>query len=75
MQVFKALILIALFNVANLYGENINSEKINDISMIQLLSNPEKFHGKKVRVNGYLHNQFEDSNLFLSKRRCRFPKW
>ena len=36
-------------------------------SMIELLANPEKFHGKFVQVSGYLHNQFEDSTLYLSK--------
>jgi hypothetical protein len=37
------------------------------VSLVRLLATPEKFHGKLVRVEGYLHNQFEDSALYFSK--------
>ena len=36
-------------------------------SMVALLANPAKFHGKFVQVSGFLHNQFEDTALYLSK--------
>jgi hypothetical protein len=36
-------------------------------SMVELLATPEEFHGKLVQVSGYLHNQFEDTALYLSK--------
>jgi len=32
-----------------------------------LIANPEKYKGKFIRVEGYLHNKFEDSGLYLSK--------
>lgn len=35
--------------------------------MVQLLANPGAFHGKVIRVYGYLHVKFEDSCLYLSK--------
>ncbi len=38
-----------------------------DTSIIQLIANPEKYHNKLVRTEGYLHNKFEDSGLYLSK--------
>ncbi len=38
-----------------------------DVSIIQLIANPEKYHDRFVRVEGYLHNKFEDSGLYLSK--------
>ena len=37
------------------------------ISMIRLLADPGKFHGKRVWVTGYLHQKFEDSALYFSK--------
>lgn len=37
------------------------------VSLIQLIADPDKYHGKFVRVSGYLHNKFEDSGLYLSK--------
>src|SRR5262249_46308494 len=38
-----------------------------DVSLIQLIATPEKYHGKFVRVKGYLHNQFEDSAIYFTK--------
>ena len=38
-----------------------------DVSLIQLIANPDKYHGKFVRVSGYLHNKMEDSGLYLCK--------
>ena len=37
------------------------------VSPIHLISHPEKYHGKRVKVFGYLHVRFEDSALYLSK--------
>ena len=36
-----------------------------DVSMVQLLATPDKFHGKFVRVIGYLHLEFEGNGLYL----------
>jgi len=38
-----------------------------DVSLIQLIATPEKYNGKTVRVEGYFHNKFEDSVLYLTK--------
>ncbi len=43
------------------------AQDLLDTSMVQLLSNPQYFHQKRVRVSGFLHQQFEDSCLYLSK--------
>jgi hypothetical protein len=37
------------------------------VSIIDLIAHPEQFHHKVVRVSGFLHNQFEDTALYLSK--------
>lgn len=37
------------------------------VSLVALLANPGKYHGKVVQVSGYLHKKFEDSALYLSK--------
>lgn len=36
-----------------------------EVSMIQLIATPDKFHGKFVRVIGYLHLEFEGNGLYL----------
>jgi len=38
-----------------------------DVSLIQLIASPLKYDGRFVRVEGYLHNKFEDSALYFSK--------
>jgi predicted RNA-binding protein YlqC (UPF0109 family) len=40
---------------------------ILEVSMIQLIANPAEYHGKRVRVEGYLHDKFEDQSIYLSK--------
>ena len=40
----------------------------HNVSMISLLSNPLKYHGKRIQIEGYLHLRFEDAALYLSKR-------
>ena len=36
-------------------------------SLINVIANPEKYDGKRIRVSGFLHYQFEDSALYFSK--------
>ncbi len=36
-------------------------------SLVSVLANPEKYDGKRITVTGFLHFQFEDSGLYLSK--------
>jgi len=38
-----------------------------NVSLISLIATPEKFNQKCIWVSGYLHTQFEDSRLYLSK--------
>lgn len=38
-----------------------------DVSIIQLIARPEQFHGKRVRVTGYLWLEFEGNGIYLSE--------
>lgn len=40
------------------------------ISMISLIANPEKYHGKILRVFGYLNLEFEGNAIYLHKEDC-----
>lgn len=40
---------------------------IHPISMISVLTNPDQYKGKRCRINGYLHLEFEDHHLYFSK--------
>jgi len=35
--------------------------------LVSLISIPEKYSGKSLAVEGYLHNEYEDQRLYLSK--------
>ena len=47
-------------------SSNDNSEPA-DVSMYQLVSTPERFDGKRVRVIGYLHLEFEGNGLYAQQ--------
>lgn len=36
-------------------------------SVVQILADRSRYHGKKVQIKGYLHIQFEDSAIYMSK--------
>ncbi len=58
------LILIFLLVLSNsVFAQN---QPIT-VSLIQLISNPEKYSGLLIRVSGFLHFRFEESALYLSK--------
>ena len=40
-------------------------EYLKSVSMIELISNPEKFDGKRVIVSGFVHFEFEGNGLYL----------
>jgi hypothetical protein len=44
------------------------AERPQAVSLVQLLASPEKYHGQLVRIEGFLHNKFENSALYLSKQ-------
>lgn len=42
-------------------------EQPQTVSLVQILASSEKYDGKFLRVEGFLHNKFEDSGLYLSQ--------
>ncbi len=47
------------------------NEFITD-SLISIIANPERYDGKKIQVNGFLHLEYEDYGLYLSKEDADF---
>jgi hypothetical protein len=43
----------------------IDTNMVHDVSLINLIATPELFDGKKVRVIGFLHLEFEGNCLYL----------
>jgi hypothetical protein len=48
-------------------GAPAGSASATQVSLVRLIARPEPYHGKRVRVSGFLHQKFEDSALYLSK--------
>lgn len=71
----KALLItaIAVFSASTAYPQTAIRDsawglsEYRTTSFVQLLANPERFHGRKVTIVGYLHWRFEDASLYLSK--------
>ena len=43
------------------------SDRLLHISMIQLLADPDRYHGKAIQVEGFLRVGFEDNAIYLSR--------
>jgi hypothetical protein len=43
---------------------------VDPVSIINLIATPEKYHGKKIQIIGYLHLEFEGDAIFLNKDDC-----
>ncbi|MBK7103801.1 MAG: hypothetical protein IPH62_00755 [Ignavibacteriae bacterium] len=75
-KIFLFVILLSHFCFSqNLLDSNlvvVENLKFNQISILQLLSNPEKYHNQIVTVSGFLHNKLEDSALYFSKDHADF---
>jgi hypothetical protein len=40
---------------------------VGPVSIINLIATPEKYHGKKIQIIGYLHLEFEGDAIYLNK--------
>ena len=72
----KLILLLLLLFISALPGQAqevdadsafFRPNQVHPVSLVQLLANPDQYHGKRVRVTGFLHSKFEDSALYLSK--------
>ena len=43
------------------------SSELKDVSMIQLIANPQQYDGKPIRVIAFLHLEFEGNALYLHR--------
>jgi len=69
MQFISVALIILLFVVCIAAQKSVFAEPylLHPPSLVSVLANPEKYDGKRVMVTGFLHFQFEDSALYLSK--------
>jgi hypothetical protein len=42
------------------------------VSLINLIATPERYHNRKVYVEGFLHLGFEDNGLYLNEKDCKY---
>jgi hypothetical protein len=64
----KIILLPILFIVFGCATKNkAMYNKLQPVSMIQLISNPDKYDGKKVEIYGYFIIAFEESVIYLNK--------
>jgi len=61
------LTVVIISAITILVAGRIGAAEPTDVGMVQLLANPEKFHGKFIRVEGFLRLEFEGDALYLHK--------
>lgn len=61
--------LIASFCLllSSLLSVPLNADEPTDVTLVQLIANPEKFDGKTIRVIGFLRLEFEGDVLYLHR--------
>ncbi len=60
-------ILLALFAAVTLLSTSARSAEVRKVSMIQLIANPEKYEGARVRIKAFLNLEFEGNALYLHR--------
>ncbi|MDQ8205790.1 hypothetical protein [Pelagicoccus sp. SDUM812003] len=68
----KLSILFTLFAMACVSPSWTMASDVTQVSLVQLIANPEKYQNKTVAVFGYIHVGFEDSALFLSEEHSKY---
>ena len=59
--------MIILATMLIITSISVFAEVGEDVSIINLISNPEQYNGKKVIITGYLNMEFEENGIYLSK--------
>ncbi len=63
----KIFFLFSIFFLLTPITTPASADEILDISAIQLVATPTSFDGKKVRLIGYLHLEFEGDAIYLHR--------
>jgi hypothetical protein len=58
---------ICLFLLTALLFAQVKAQEPLDVTMVQLIANPEKFDGKLIRVIGFMRLEFEGNVLYLHR--------
>jgi hypothetical protein len=70
---FALLLAVPILLTSQAYGQSDGYNKIlrnnfgQQVSLIQIIANPDLFEGKRVRFVAFFHLEFEDSGLYLHK--------
>ena len=67
MKYLIVLTSLLFFSCSSINNKAKSNEKSEKISMIQLISNPEKYHKKRIRIEGYFYIEREGNAIYVSK--------
>jgi hypothetical protein len=63
--IFLTLVFLSFLSCKSAYPQEKNETL--DVSIIQLIANPQDFENKKIRIKGYLSFQHEGNAIYLHK--------
>jgi hypothetical protein len=49
-----------------------SSDRLVEVSMVQLIANPENWHNQAVRLSGFMHVHFEGTGIYLSREHANY---
>jgi hypothetical protein len=68
MKVLVALSIFAVLLITPLVAAGSANPDALHVSIVRLIASPDSFEGKIVRIEGYLHLQFEGQAIYLHKQ-------
>ena len=71
LPVSVAVVLAAALSLSSASTRAGSERQVEDVSLVQLLATPERFHGKRVQVIGFLRLEFEGDALYLHQEDYR----
>ncbi|MTW11610.1 hypothetical protein GM658_13475 [Pseudoduganella eburnea] len=63
MRKFMRVLIVGLFCLCT----SAKSSELSDVSMVQLISNPQQYDGKPIRLIAFLNLEFEGNALYLHR--------
>ncbi|GGG55190.1 hypothetical protein [Epilithonimonas arachidiradicis] len=76
MEIFVLIFSILISTLSCAQKDNSKNDEDNyidilsknyNVSLIKLISNPEKYHNKPIQVIGYLHLEFEGKAIYINE--------
>lgn len=62
-----AFLLVLILGSCSTINKENSTKKVEEISLVALISNPEKYHKKRIQIQGYFSYEHEGNAVYINK--------